>query len=174
MSLIAKICVSIICHREDGKILMVEESRDGNLTINLPTGAVEENENFEMAASRELLEETGLYPMDMCYLGNTVLKKHPATKEADASKDPAYLTFVYSVSADMCQSNKLIWPYSTAIYAKINDVDVVAAKWMSVPEIYAARHLWRNNLIIPKIEMLIHNKKIKHFKNINLYHEATF
>lgn len=108
MSLIAKICVSIICHREDGKILMVEENRNGKITINLPTGAVEENENFEMAASRELLEETGLYPMDMCYLGNTVLKKHPATKEAGASKDPAYVTFVYSVLADMCQSNKLI------------------------------------------------------------------
>lgn len=48
----------VICRNFDGKWLAVNESRNRGWWI--PAGAVDFNENFEVAAHRECLEEAGI------------------------------------------------------------------------------------------------------------------
>jgi NADH pyrophosphatase NudC (nudix superfamily) len=52
--------VAVMCYRLKGEVLLIERS-DRPGTYSLPAGYVEENENFEKAACRELEEETGIF-----------------------------------------------------------------------------------------------------------------
>ena len=58
--------VQIIAVTEDKKILVQEEQQPGgDLFFGLPGGRVDEDEDIEIAAKRELLEETGYEANDM-------------------------------------------------------------------------------------------------------------
>lgn len=59
--------VSISVYNDEGQILAVTNRRFGGFT--LPGGKVEEGEDTEVAAMRELYEETGLVPKALRYLG---------------------------------------------------------------------------------------------------------
>jgi len=52
--------VRVVIPDEEGKILMVKQSHEGRDIWMVPGGGIEEEENAEEAAIREVLEETGL------------------------------------------------------------------------------------------------------------------
>lgn len=52
--------VRVIIPNEEGKILMVKQSHEGKDIWMVPGGGIEEGENAREAATREVLEETGL------------------------------------------------------------------------------------------------------------------
>lgn len=52
--------VRVIIPDEEGRILMVKQSHEGNDIWMVPGGAIEDGENAAEAAIREVLEETGL------------------------------------------------------------------------------------------------------------------
>lgn len=66
-------CVCVIAYNSDGKILTVETSYQ-NRGHGLPGGLVDPGESAEIAAVRELFEETGLSPkgdLRLVYLAKT-------------------------------------------------------------------------------------------------------
>lgn len=67
--------VNIIPVTTDKKVILIEQFRHGieKLTLEIPGGMVDEGEEAEFAATRELLEETGWQPRKVVFLG----KSHP-------------------------------------------------------------------------------------------------
>ncbi len=63
--------VNILATTEDGRVILVEQYRHGieEPTIEIPGGVVDQNENPQKAARRELLEETGYRVQRLHYLG---------------------------------------------------------------------------------------------------------
>lgn len=68
-----KLVASIAAFREDGKLLF--GLRADNHRYSLPGGHLEEGEEHLKAAVRELLEETGLKPTALKYLGHGLVRK---------------------------------------------------------------------------------------------------
>jgi 8-oxo-dGTP pyrophosphatase MutT (NUDIX family) len=67
--------VNIIGLTKEKEVILIEQFRHGteSVILEIPGGLVDENEEPELAAKRELLEETGFAPGEMIYLG----KSHP-------------------------------------------------------------------------------------------------
>lgn len=67
----ARDCVTILCVSDEKEVLLVKQYRPtlDQETIELPSGHIEDNETPEMAARRELLEETGYYADDLELMG---------------------------------------------------------------------------------------------------------
>ncbi len=65
--------VNIIALTEDEKVVLIEQYRQGTeeVTLEIPGGMVDENEEPSKAAERELTEETGFVPKEMIYLGKS-------------------------------------------------------------------------------------------------------
>ncbi|MBT7989317.1 MAG: NUDIX hydrolase [Anaerolineae bacterium] len=63
--------VNIVALTPEGKILVVKQFRLGteSVTIETPAGVMEEGEDSQVAAMRELAEETGYTTNDWTYLG---------------------------------------------------------------------------------------------------------
>ena len=63
--------VNIIAITKDQKIVLVKQYRHGtdNITLEIPGGAVHPNEDFLLAAQRELQEETGYTSSEWRFLG---------------------------------------------------------------------------------------------------------
>lgn len=70
--------VAILALTRDKKIIICEQFRPGPEKIldELPAGRVDEGEDLEKAARRELLEETGYEPGEMKYLGSIPLSAY--------------------------------------------------------------------------------------------------
>jgi ADP-ribose pyrophosphatase len=64
--------VSVVTVTQQGQLLLVRQFRPaaGHMTLELPSGHVEEGETPELAARRELLEETGHVADSFEFLGN--------------------------------------------------------------------------------------------------------
>lgn len=69
----------IVAITSDNKIVLVRQYKHGagDILIECPAGFVDENEDFETAAKRELLEETGYIANKIKYLGKYI---HNPTK----------------------------------------------------------------------------------------------
>ena len=67
--------VNVIALTKEKKVVLIEQFRHGTeeVTLEIPGGLIDENEKPEIAAKRELLEETGFESTEMIYLG----KSHP-------------------------------------------------------------------------------------------------
>ncbi len=67
--------VNIIALTKDEQVVLIEQFRHGTeeIILEIPGGMLDENENPEIAARRELLEETGFEAREFIYLG----KSHP-------------------------------------------------------------------------------------------------
>ena len=67
--------VNVIALTKDNKIVLIEQYRQGTeeITLEIPGGMIDENELPEMAARRELTEETGYSSKNFIFLG----KSHP-------------------------------------------------------------------------------------------------
>lgn len=67
--------VNIIALTKDKQVVLIEQFRHGTeeIILEIPGGMLDKNENHELAAKRELVEETGFEPKQMIYLG----KSHP-------------------------------------------------------------------------------------------------
>lgn len=64
-------CVVVVAITSDQKIILARQYRPGpgRVLDELPGGCVEDNEDFEVAIRRELLEETGFACQNLEYLG---------------------------------------------------------------------------------------------------------
>lgn len=67
--------VNVIALTKEKKVVLIEQFRHGteSIILEIPGGMVDENEDPELAAKRELLEETGFEAGEIIYLG----KSHP-------------------------------------------------------------------------------------------------
>lgn len=66
-----KEAVLIVAKTVDDKYVIVIQNRINEITsVEFPAGYIEINEDAQMAAKRELLEETGYDSNDICYLDN--------------------------------------------------------------------------------------------------------
>jgi ADP-ribose pyrophosphatase len=71
--------INVVPMTSSGEIVMIEQYRHGTgeLTLEIPGGAIEEGESPAHAALRELLEETGYFADEVILLGRT--RPNPAT-----------------------------------------------------------------------------------------------
>ena len=65
--------VNVIAITEERKVLVIEQFRHGTeeIILEIPGGMIDENEEPEKAARRELLEETGFSADEFIYLGKS-------------------------------------------------------------------------------------------------------
>ena len=65
--------VNVIALTEKGEVVLIEQFRHGSeeIILEIPGGMLDENEDTETAAKRELLEETGYTSDELVYLGKS-------------------------------------------------------------------------------------------------------
>lgn len=73
--------VNIIPVTKEGEVVLIEQFRHGieTLTLEIPGGMVDDDEDPQVAATRELIEETGYKPREVVFLGKT--HPNPATHD---------------------------------------------------------------------------------------------
>lgn len=73
--------VNVIPLTKNNEVVLIEQYRHGieAMTLEIPGGMVDADENPQFAATRELIEETGYKPQAVVYLGKTY--PNPATHD---------------------------------------------------------------------------------------------
>ncbi len=123
------------------RYLLVEEIDDGKRVYNQPAGHLEKGESLLAAAHRELWEETGL-KLDAQYLLGIYQNEVP-------NKNIQYLRFCYVIELEGD------YP-STAP----QDSDIIAAHWLSLPEIEQRVEQMRSPLVMQCIKDHLKGEKI--------------
>ena len=90
--------VTVSVYNDNGEVLAVTNRRWGGIT--LPGGKVEPGEDIEVAAWRELEEETGITPDAMKYLGSSLFD-NPFTN------DPPWLVSHYEAVGRDCEPSQV-------------------------------------------------------------------
>ncbi|RCU52419.1 NUDIX hydrolase [Corallincola holothuriorum] len=126
--------VTLACVIEyDGKFLLVEEQKQGQMLLNNPAGHLEPGESLIQGAQREILEETGL---DISPQGLVGVYLAP-TAEAGRS----YLRFCFYYKYD-----------SLPPASKPLDPEISCTHWMTKAELVAASSRHRSGLVLKGIE----------------------
>ena len=114
--------VNIIPLTEDGQLVLVKQYRFGTeeVTLELPGGTLDAGENKpQLAAERELLEETGYQGQDLVSLGNVAV--NPAIQNN-------YCHFYFVSEVEKVQQQEL---------DNSEDIEVVLVSWSEVDELIA-------------------------------------
>ena len=123
--------VAAIVEDNQGRLLMVEESNNGDTVFNQPAGHIEENETVLDAVRRETLEETG-WDVEPEHLLGIYIYKAPAN-------GVTYYRFCYSARAVRRVSEQL-------------DSDIVAAHWLTPEQIAGLGDQLRSPLVLQCIK----------------------
>jgi len=123
--------VAAIVEDNQGRLLMVEESNNGDTVFNQPAGHIEENETVLDAVRRETLEETG-WDVEPEHLLGIYIYKAPAN-------GVTYYRFCYSARAVRRVSEQL-------------DSDIVAAHWLTPEQIASLGDQLRSPLVLQCIK----------------------
>ena len=124
------ITVACVVHAE-GKLLIVEERVDGNVTWNQPAGHLEAEESLIAAMERELWEETGLRLSPEHLLG---------VHQWTANDGTPFIRFLFSCEIEACLDT---CPY---------DDDIDCCHWLTPAEILQSSQL-RSPLVAESIRL---------------------
>ena len=116
----------------DGKFLLVEEETDDGIRFNQPAGHLERGEALTDAVTREVLEETAYHFVPSALVG--VYNWH------NEAKDVTYLRFAFTGELAGHDLERAL------------DTGIIAARWLSVSEIYALAERHRSPLVLRGIE----------------------
>lgn len=111
----------------DGRFLMVEESKAGRLVLNQPAGHLEPNETLRQAAIRETLEETGWH-VELRGVVGIYLYTAP-------SNGVTYQRICFAATPVRHDPQRAL------------DAGIVNAPWMSRRELLAQPERWRSELV---------------------------
>lgn len=114
----------------DGRFLVVEEDDGGGRVVNQPAGHWEPGETLAQACARETLEETGWTVVPRALVGVYDWRA--------PSNGITYLRFTFAAEAVSHDA------------ARSLDPDILAANWMDMPSLKAARH--RSPLVLRSVE----------------------
>lgn len=117
-----RVTVAAVVER-DGRFLVVEEAEGGRRVLNQPAGHWEPGETLVQACARETLEETGWTVAPRALI---------AVYDWRAPSGDSYLRFTFAAE-----------PLSHDA-ARALDPDIFGARWMSTPELDAARDSHRS------------------------------
>ena len=115
-----------------GKFLLVEEETDDGIRFNQPAGHLERGEALTDAVTREALEETAYHFVPSALVG--VYNWH------NEAKDVTYLRFAFTGDLAGHDAERAL------------DTGIIAARWLSVSEIYALADRLRSPLVLRGIE----------------------
>ena len=123
--------VAALCER-DGKFLLVKENVDGRIVYNQPAGHLQAGETLLQAVVRETLEETRYQ-----FLPQTLQGVY--RYELDQPSAITYLRFLFRGEAGDLVDGEL-------------DQGIIAAEWLSYPQILSCREQHRSPMVLQCIE----------------------
>ncbi|WP_143869707.1 NUDIX hydrolase [Catenovulum sediminis] len=129
----------VVCQNH---FLLVEEIDSGKTVFNQPAGHLEANETLLAAAQRELYEETGLSLMPQALLG--IYQSYVPVKNIQ------YLRFCYIIELE----DETLPPTSP------KDDDIIAAHWMTYPQIVEKKGSLRSHMVKICIDDYLAGKRI--------------
>lgn len=131
--------VAVIVEDEQGRLLLVEEHSDGRIVFNQPAGHIEEGETVAGAACRETLEETGWEVELRSFLG--------MYRFVAPGNGVTYFRFCFSAIPIRRVTQEL-------------DEGIVAAHWLTLPEIRALAERLRSPIVL---DCILDYRKGRHF-----------
>lgn len=124
---------------DNGRFLMVEESKGGRNVLNQPAGHLDPNETLIEAAVRETLEETG---WDVEPTGVLGIYLYTAPSNGVTYQRVCFIAKALRHHADY----------------QLDD-GIVCAKWLTREELIAQREHWRSELIMRCIDDYLDGKR---------------
>lgn len=123
--------VAVLCEKEEGRILMVNEIDNGINCWNQPAGHVEPGESLEQAAEREALEETG-YRVRLTGIQGLYQGIHSET-------GTHFLRVCFTADALDRVTEEL-------------DDDIIQARWLPKTDLLAGKYRLRSQIALSTLE----------------------